>query len=169
MVASMGDIAFLLITFFVLIHKVSQEDHVRMTLPQSYDVEDFKEKAAVRITIDGDQKVMVNGMFIPRDQLRQAIIAELGDPAAAPAAPATPVAPTALAGPPAPAAPVEQRWDRMVLLRFDKDTNHSMYFPILELLAEFDAQVAMVAEEAPKHDPTSTPPPTGPAPGGAHE
>jgi biopolymer transport protein ExbD len=60
-VASMGDIAFLLIIFFLLLSEFNKDKSVPMTLPESGLVEKNKEKPRARVDIDEEGQIYIDG------------------------------------------------------------------------------------------------------------
>lgn len=60
-VASMGDIAFLLIIFFLLLSEFNKDKSVPMLLPDSAHVDKNKNKPIARIDIDEEGQIYVNG------------------------------------------------------------------------------------------------------------
>ncbi len=60
-VASMGDIAFLLIIFFLLLSEFNKDKEVPMILPDSAFVEKNKHKPVARVDIDEDGQIYING------------------------------------------------------------------------------------------------------------
>lgn len=69
-VASMGDIAFLLIIFFLVCSEVTQDrNDLQVTLPLSEYVEKTESTVAARVTVDEEGKVYLNGEAVsgPKD------------------------------------------------------------------------------------------------------
>jgi biopolymer transport protein ExbD len=60
-VASMGDIAFLLIIFFLLLSEFNKDKPVELTLPTSPSVDKNKEKPIARVDIDESGVIYVDG------------------------------------------------------------------------------------------------------------
>lgn len=60
-VASMGDIAFLLIVFFLVCSEVAKDKSMDVTLPQSAYVEKAKASVAARIAIDKNGEIYFDG------------------------------------------------------------------------------------------------------------
>lgn len=60
-VASMGDIAFLLIIFFLVCSEESKEKSMDVVLPKSDYVEKVKTQVAARVSIDKDGAIYFNG------------------------------------------------------------------------------------------------------------
>ena len=68
-VASMGDIAFLLIIFFLVCSEESKEKAVDAVLPKSVYVEKVKTSVAARVSIDKDGAIYFDGQRVdgPKD------------------------------------------------------------------------------------------------------
>lgn len=68
-VASMGDIAFLLIIFFLVCSEESMEKSVDAVLPKSEYVEKVKKQVVARVSIDKDGIIFFNGERVdgPKD------------------------------------------------------------------------------------------------------
>ena len=60
-VASMGDIAFLLIIFFLLLSEFAKEKDLPIDLPASAKVEKIEEIVAARVAIDADGVIYFDG------------------------------------------------------------------------------------------------------------
>lgn len=61
-IASMGDIAFLLIIFFLVCSEVSKEkQNLKMTLPVSRHVEKLEKSVAARVSIDEQGQIFLDG------------------------------------------------------------------------------------------------------------
>jgi biopolymer transport protein ExbD len=60
-IASMGDIAFLLIIFFMLLSEFSKDKNVKLALPLSEHVEKTKIQVAARVSIDEDGTIYMDG------------------------------------------------------------------------------------------------------------
>jgi len=63
-VASMGDIAFLLIIFFLLLSDYNKEKSPPMTLPVSNKVEKLDDQIAARVNIDRDGVIYLDGVRV---------------------------------------------------------------------------------------------------------
>ena len=60
-IASMGDIAFLLIIFFMVCSEISKEKNLNLTLPMSEHVEKTKDAIVARIAVDEAGQVFFDG------------------------------------------------------------------------------------------------------------
>lgn len=63
-VASMGDIAFLLIIFFMLASEFNKDKKLNMLLPLSERVKKIKAPVAARVDIDKDGKIYLDGVEV---------------------------------------------------------------------------------------------------------
>ena len=67
-VASMGDIAFLLIIFFLLLSEFNKDKPIEWTPPKSEDIEKNKEKPIARVDIDEAGIIYVDGTPVSDSQ-----------------------------------------------------------------------------------------------------
>ena len=79
-VASMGDIAFLLIIFFMLASNFVREAHVRFDPAQSPDIEQL-ERSQVSVTIDEEGEIWLQGEPCPLELLESGVRALIADAA----------------------------------------------------------------------------------------
>lgn len=63
-VASMGDIAFLLIIFFLVCSDITKEKEVPLTLPESQHVKKNEESVAARVSIDKEGIIYLDGLKV---------------------------------------------------------------------------------------------------------
>jgi len=63
-VASMGDIAFLLIIFFLVCSEVSKEPEVELTSPRSSHVEKVEATVAARVAVDATGQIYLDGQRV---------------------------------------------------------------------------------------------------------
>jgi biopolymer transport protein ExbD len=63
-VASMGDIAFLLIIFFLVCSEISKEPEVQLTSPRSRYVEKVEATVAARVAIDETGQIYLDGLKV---------------------------------------------------------------------------------------------------------
>ena len=75
---AMGDIAFLLLIFFIILARVQDDSHLQWTPAQTVDIEQV-EHARASVLIDVDNKVYLNGQEIGASQLGAELEAILGD------------------------------------------------------------------------------------------
>jgi biopolymer transport protein ExbD len=60
----MGDIAFLLIIFFMVCSEASKEKNLRVVLPHSEYVEKHERSVAARVAIDEDGQIYLDGLAV---------------------------------------------------------------------------------------------------------
>ena len=63
-IASMGDIAFLLIIFFMLLSEFAKDKDLQMVLPLSERVEKPEKSAAARVAIDAEAEIYLDGQRV---------------------------------------------------------------------------------------------------------
>lgn len=64
-IASMGDIAFLLIIFFMVCSKISKDNsNVNVVLPWSQFVEENEDQVVARVAIDEDGQIFLDGFVV---------------------------------------------------------------------------------------------------------
>ena len=73
----MGDIAFLLLIFFVILARAVDDSHLQWEPANAEEVEQAGASRA-SVVIDGDSRLHLNGKEIPSDQLSSALEALLG-------------------------------------------------------------------------------------------
>ncbi len=115
--ASMGDIAFLLIIFFVLTSNFMKESHLDLTPPSAADI-DLLESTPVSVAVDKDGRVWLQGEECPAELIENSIEALLDD-----------------------------KKDKLVLLKVDKDVPHEKYGGIVLSLSKAGADIAMVGQK----------------------
>ena len=80
-VVSMGDIAFLLIIFFMLTSNFIKEGHVKIEQPSSPDIEELQE-SSISVSMDSDGQIWLQGVPCPIEALKggvQVLVADLED------------------------------------------------------------------------------------------
>lgn len=75
---AMGDIAFNLLVFFVILAKAQDDSHLQWTAAKDPKV-DATKKAKVGIVIDNENKLYLNGREIAEGQLSDSVKTHLGD------------------------------------------------------------------------------------------
>ncbi len=116
-VASMGDIAFLLIIFFVLTTNFIKEKDIELEQPESPDIEQMEE-TQVSVSVDENGEVWLQGDPIHVETLESEV-----------------------------AALVENKEDKAVMLKVDKNLKHSAYGPVVMALSEAGVEIALVGEK----------------------
>ncbi len=115
----MGDIAFNLLVFFVILAKAQDDSHVQWKPASSAKVE-ASNKSVVSIAIDIHSKVFLNGQEIGLDQLTPAIEKRLGD------------------------APAGQR---TVMLKIDKQAQALKFEKVLAAASEAGGEIVHILQE----------------------
>ena len=77
-IASMGDIAFLLIIFFILASNFAQEAHIEFDPAKSPDIEKM-ERSQVSVVVDQEGQIWLQGEECPVDLLDGGVEALLAD------------------------------------------------------------------------------------------
>jgi biopolymer transport protein ExbD len=113
--ASMGDIAFLLIIFFILTSKFIKEDRLELREPESQDIEKMTEDVQVSVAIDRHGAVYVQGDSTTVEAL-QGLVAQL----------------------------VEGRESKIVTLKVDKGVRHEFYGGVIDALSKAGVTITLV-------------------------
>lgn len=120
-VASMGDIAFLLIAFFVLVSQFAKEVAVKMTPPKSDDIEELEQAPPITIAIDEDFTTWFDGKPIEDGEL-EALLNE--------------------------AIQKMPEGERKVIVKADHELPYDKLEPLLETIAkQGDLKVALAGDE----------------------
>jgi biopolymer transport protein ExbD len=117
---AMGDIAFNLMIFFVILAKTQDDSHLKWTAAQSSTL-DAAKKARVSVVVDEKNKLYLNGGEISEEQLSDAIEKLLGNSPAG---------------------------DRTVLLKIHQSTQALRYQPILHAVGEAGGEVVHILNKA---------------------
>lgn len=116
---AMGDIAFNLLVFFVILARAQDDSHLQWTPAETKETEAVK-NTKVSVVVDSNNKLYVNGRELDQARLAGAIEKELGD------------------------APGGQR---TVLLKIHTDSQALRFEPILEAVSEAGGEIVHVLEE----------------------
>lgn len=116
---AMGDIAFNLLIFFVILARAQDDSHVKWN-PATTPTVQAVEHARCRVAVDINNKLYLNGREIGISQLADAIERELGD---------------------APAG------ERVVLLKVDRETLAQRFEPIIEAVSEAGGELVHVLDK----------------------
>ena len=116
-VASMGDIAFLLIIFFILASNFAKEAHIDFDPAKSPDIEKM-ERSQVSVTVDKDGQVWLQGEECPVDLLEGGVEALL----------------------------LEQE-NKVVMLTIHRELSHDVYGDVFLKLSGAGAEIALVGEK----------------------
>jgi biopolymer transport protein ExbD len=116
---AMGDIAFNLLIFFVILARAQDDSHVKWQPAQAKSLQGVK-NSKVSVVIDQENKLHFNGQEIGQAQLAKRIETELGN---------------------APAG------ERTVLLKVHKDATAMYYEPVIESISEAGGDLVHILEE----------------------
>lgn len=116
---AMGDIAFNLLIFFVILARAQDDSHLQWKPAQVSNLENNK-GGRVTVVIDVDGKIYLNGQQKNETELSGAIASELGD---------------------APAG------DRIVMLKVDKDVTAPRFEPVIEAISQAGGELIHILEE----------------------
>jgi biopolymer transport protein ExbD len=116
-VASMGDIAFLLIIFFILASNFAQEAHIDFDPAKSPDIVKM-ERSQVLVTVDKDGQIWLQGEECPVDLLAGGVEALL-----------------------------DAQDNKVVMLTVHRELAHGVYGDVFLKLSEAGAEIALVGEK----------------------
>lgn len=119
---AMGDIAFNLLVFFVILAQSQDDSHIQWTPAKAENLKGSG-YSKVTVTIDKDQKVYLNGLELSQSQLADRIEKYLGD------------------------APAGQR---KVLLKAHADCTAATFEPIIEAISQAGGELVHVLEDKKK-------------------
>jgi biopolymer transport protein ExbD len=117
---AMGDIAFNLLVFFFILANANDDSNLKWTRARTPAKIEEVGAARVRVTVDEDYKVYVNGRQVSTAQVQAAVEELLGE------------------------APAGQR---TVLLKIHKDAQASLFEPIIEGVSQAGGELVHVLEE----------------------
>lgn len=115
--APMGDIAFLLIIFFMITSVFIKEAHVDITLPESVDIAKL-ENSQMAVTLDASGTLWFQGSPVHVDELEDLVAAE-----------------------------ISQRKDPIILLKIDANLRQEQFAPVLTALGGTEAKLAWIGEQ----------------------
>ena len=118
-VASMGDIAFLLIIFFILTSNFMKEAHIKMQYAMSSDVERLKE-SVISVSVDTEGEAWLQGEPCEISALEGAL-REM----------------------------VEGRPKQTVMLKVDRGVAHERYGEVVLALSRAEVEIALVGDRLP--------------------
>ena len=116
---AMGDIAFNLLIFFVILARAQDDSHLQWKPAEAIDLEAAK-YAKVSVIMDRDQKLYLNGQQVGESELAGLIEKNLGN---------TPAG------------------ERYVLLKCDRDVTALRFQPVLEAVGEAGGDLVHVLNE----------------------
>lgn len=119
---AMGDIAFNLLIFFVILARAQDDSHLQWKPAEAIDLEAAK-YAKVSVIMDREQKLYLNGQQVGESELASLIEKNLGN---------TPAG------------------ERYVLLKCDRDVTALRFQPVLEAVGEAGGDLVHVLNEKKK-------------------
>ena len=125
---AMGDIAFLLLIFFIILARVTDDSHVKINKADGTELQKPQSKR-VGIAIDTNQITYLNGVRTNPDMISDALYK-----------PDAPPGKRGLLGDQPPG-------QRTVLLKIDKDTPASLFEPVIEAVSRAGGELHHVLEE----------------------
>lgn len=116
---AMGDIAFNLLIFFVILARAQDDSHIQWQAAESEKI-DASSRSQVTVVIDVDRKLYLNGRDISLGELSDRISDLLGD---------TPAG------------------ERFVNLKIHNDTPHLRFQPVIEAISEAGGDLVHILEK----------------------
>jgi biopolymer transport protein ExbD len=117
----MGDIAFLLIIFFIVCSNFAREVGIRIQPPRSADI-DLVGEGRITVLIDEDGVIYLNGQKAGSPQAVEASVSELVEGKGTPK-------------------------ERMVVFKCDRDVDKAVFEPVLDAIARAGGTIVAVGEE----------------------
>ncbi len=114
---SFGDIAFLLIIFFVVTSTFIKEGHIELTQPRSPDIDAMKE-TQISVTLDRNGDLWLQGSPCQPEVLEEAV-----------------------------KTLIAQHGEKTVMLKIDKDIRQDKYGPVFLALSRAGAELALVGQK----------------------
>jgi len=122
-IVPIGDIAFLLIIFFIMTSAFMREQYIKVTTPKSLEVKRLKE-SKVSVTVDAKGGIWLQGVACIIQNLEPGVTALLQD-----------------------------QENKVVMLKIDKGLAQKQYGPVLMALSKAGAELALVGTETKKQRP----------------
>jgi biopolymer transport protein ExbD len=116
-IASMGDIAFLLIIFFMLTSNFMKESKVELEEAESVDIETLKE-TSISVAVDEEAVIWVQGTECSVDELKASVEEHMAG-----------------------------QKKNTVMLKIDKDLTHEQYGKVLMELSKAGAEIALIGKQ----------------------
>ena len=117
---NIGDIAFLLIIFFIMTSTFMRETYIKATPPRSIDVQRMKD-SPVSVTVDEKGEIWLQGVSCMLSNLEPGVSSLLMD-----------------------------KEDKIVMLKVDKNLAQHEYGPVIMALSRSGAEIALVGTETNK-------------------
>lgn len=121
-VASMGDIAFLLIIFFMVCSNFAKEAGLKLKPPRTYDLEALKE-SKISVTIDETGKIHVQGKAVDNAEAVEWAVKALLEGKAEGA-------------------------EKVVMFKCDREVDKTVFEPVLDAISAAGGVVAAVGEQS---------------------
>ncbi|OGV53077.1 MAG: hypothetical protein A2X49_17230 [Lentisphaerae bacterium GWF2_52_8] len=122
-IASMGDIAFLLIIFFMLTSKFMKESHVIFKEAESPDIKQI-EDSAISVIVDNEAKIWLQGKLCGSPEDLRLAVERL----------------------------VMDKKDKVVMLKVDRNIKESEFGPILVSLSKAGVKIAMIGTKSKSYE-----------------
>ncbi|MFP4158047.1 MAG: ExbD/TolR family protein [Opitutales bacterium] len=119
-ISGIGDLAFLLIMFFMIASSFVRQSHVDLERPEAEDLERLKE-SAVYVSIDREGRIYLQGVQVPNAEAVEWGVSALIEDAG-----------------------TEE--ERTVLLTSDRDLPESVFRPVIVAITEAGARIAAMGE-----------------------
>ncbi len=120
---SMGDIAFLLIIFFVLVSNFAKDKAVQMEPPKTVYLSELK-KTPIMVQIDKEGRIYVDDKMVSAaSDVESLVSSQVGNK-----------------------PPGEQRW---VTFKADKSLDRSVFEPVIEAISRAGGTLALIGEKKP--------------------
>lgn len=120
-IASIGDLAFLLIMFFMIASSFVRQSHVELTRPDAEDLERLQE-SAVYVAIDREGRIFLQGVQVPNAEAVEWGVSALIQNAQTEAA-------------------------RTVILTSDRDLPETVFRPVIVAITEAGARIAAIGDD----------------------
>jgi biopolymer transport protein ExbD len=117
-IVNIGDIAFLLIIFFILSSAFMRETYIKLTPPTSIDIARMKD-SPVSVTVDKKGDVWLQGTRCNVENLDTGVMALL-----------------------------EGKKEKVVMLKIDKALSQKQYGPVFMALSKAGAEIALIGNQA---------------------
>jgi biopolymer transport protein ExbD len=119
--ASMSDIAFLLIIFFMVSTTFMKESGIEAKPPKTRVGEELKKKVLATLTIDENGETYLDGTRLPISGIPERLEGRFGD---------------------------RKLEDRIIVLKCDRDVQSALYVPVIEKISEVGGALEIWVEPA---------------------
>ena len=124
--SSMGDIAFLLLIFFIVATTITEDSNVKWTPPKARNLTD-PAKALVTVAVEAEIEIWVDQYKIPEGDLkilRSTLVDRIGEPEDA-----------------------EEDVPRLVRVIIDASAPYHKFEPVMAIISELGARMVLVGED----------------------